>query len=133
MNDQADRLRPHPEDRFRSSQHTFDLQEAAELLRKEPPSGRSGHRQKTLYHHGSITVALFLFDANAKMPQHVADGVVMVQVLKGRLRMSAEGQEHQLSPGQVLVLAPGVTHDVQADEPAEMLLTVSLQSGQGNP
>jgi quercetin dioxygenase-like cupin family protein len=75
-----------------------------------------------------MTVAMFVFDKGAKMPQHVAEGVVMVQVLHGRLRMSAEGQEHRLSTGQVLMLAPSVTHDVQADEPTEMLLTVSLQN-----
>jgi quercetin dioxygenase-like cupin family protein len=73
-------------------------------------------------------VALFLFDQGAHMPQHVAEGVVTVHVLEGRLKMSAEGQSHELTAGQLLVLAPGVRHDVLAEEPTRMLLTVCLDA-----
>jgi quercetin dioxygenase-like cupin family protein len=124
--DQPDRLRPHPAGRFQPTQHPIDLDRAAAELMAEPTPGERGQRQKTLYRHGRVTVALFLFDKGAGMPQHVAEGVVTVHVLAGRLRMSAEGRAHDLTAGQLLVLSPGVRHDVFAEEPTRMLLTVCL-------
>jgi quercetin dioxygenase-like cupin family protein/hemerythrin-like domain-containing protein len=128
MSHDSERLRRHPTERFHPSQHLIDLREAAAQLLAEPQSNERAQRQKTLYRHGPVTVALFVFDRGAQLPQHVAEGVVTVQVLEGRLKMSAEGQAHDLSAGQMLVLAPGVKHDVRAEEPTRMLLTVCLET-----
>ena len=128
MSEQPDRLRQHPTERFQPTQHLLDLDAVAARLLSEPLPGKPNHRQETLYRHGPVTVALFVFERGAHMPQHVAEGVVTVHVLQGRLTMTAEGQVHQLSSGQLLVLAPGVEHDVQADEPTRMLLTVCLEA-----
>ena len=57
----------------------------------------------------------------------MAEGVVTVQLLSGRITMSAEGKSYELSAGQMLVMAPGVQHDVQAEEASRMLLTVCLE------
>ena len=133
MSEPTDRLRQHPEARFHPPQHQIDLCEAAARLLAEPLSERRNHRQETLYRHGPLTVALFLFDRGAYMPAHAAKGVVTVQVLEGRLKMTAEGKVHQLSAGQLLLLAPGVEHDVLAEEPSRMLLTVCLEAPKINP
>jgi quercetin dioxygenase-like cupin family protein len=126
--DKGDRLRAHPEERFASPQHFIDLDRATADLRAENRPGGHGHRQKTLYRHGQATVALFLFEQGADMPAHKAAGTVVVQVLDGRLRIEVAGERHQLKPGQLLVLAPGVVHDVLAEEPSRMLLTVHLDA-----
>jgi quercetin dioxygenase-like cupin family protein len=126
MSEQNQRLRPHPEVRFHPPQIQFDIERVAAKLLAEPLPANRLHRQETLYRHGSLTLALFLFEQGASLPQHTADGVVTVQVLQGRLKMSAEGKDHDLPAGSVLVLAPGVRHDVQAVEASRMLLTVCL-------
>ena len=65
--------------------------------------------------------------AFADLPLPLEHGEVMMKpVLEGRLKMSAEGQSHDMTAGQILVLAPGVEHDVFAEEPTRMLLTVCL-------
>lgn len=129
MSEQNERMRQHPRDRFHPPQLHIDLEKIAATLLAEPLPANRNHRQETLYRHGPLTVALFLFDRGAAMPQHVAEGVVTVQVLQGRLKMSAEGQTHDLPAGSLLVLAPGVKHDVHAIEPTRMLLTVCLENG----
>jgi quercetin dioxygenase-like cupin family protein len=96
------------------------------LLAEPLPQNRQ-HRQETLYRHGPLTIALFLFDQGASLPQHAAEGTVIVQVLKGRLKLVAEGHARDLPAGSLLVLSPRVTHDVQALEPTHMLLTVCLE------
>ncbi len=133
-----DRLREHPDSRFRSPQHRYDLEQVTQALRSEPLSASRNHRQETLYKgsdtsNGPTTIALFVFDQGATMPQHVAHGVVSIHVLDGHLRILAEGQEHHLEANQVLVLAPGVEHDVCAEKDSRMLLTVCLEKQTSRP
>ena len=128
MSDESSpRLRPHPRERFAPPQLLIDLEQAAnELALEGPPS--HGHRQKVLYRHGPLTIALFLFEAGGALAEHRADGVVTIHVLRGRMRVGAEGQQHDLVAGRMLVLAPGVKHDLHAEQPTHMLLTVSRES-----
>ena len=127
MNEQEARLRQRPDDRFAAPLHHIDLAHATAELSSEAPASPGKHRQETLYKHGHVTIALFKFERGAQMLPHVAAGVVTVQVLKGRLKMTAEGKSHEVSTGQLLVMAPGVLHDVLAEEPTQMLLTVCLK------
>jgi len=120
------RLRPHPEERFAAQQIEIDLNATAAHLRAEPQSGERGHRQQTLYRHGGLTVALFLFQRFTHLPPHRASGVVNMHVLRGLLKITADKQVHELRGGQMLVLAPGIEHAVAAEEESEMLLTVRL-------
>ena len=127
MNDQpADRLRTPPEQRFALAEELVDLAAAAERLLAEP-SGQHGHKQMALFRHGPATLALYCFDPGGRLPDHVVDGPVIIHVLAGRLRVRTDQAEHALSAGQLLRLAPGVRHDVAADEPSQMLLTVCLE------
>lgn len=129
MEDQKpERLRPHPEPRFAGAQHAFDLDEVAAKLRQELHAGEAGHRQETLYKLGPTSVSLFHFGNLTRLAPHRAKGVVTIQVLKGHLQVTAEGQAHDLRAGHLLVLAPGVEHDVVAREESQMLLTVHLSA-----
>lgn len=120
------RLRRHSEERFAPQQIRLDLNAIASRLRAEPHTGERGHRQETLYHHSGLTIALFLFERFAHLSPHRAKGVVSMHVLRGRLKITAEQQVHELQSGQMLVLAPGMEHAVAAEEESEMLLTVRL-------
>ena len=122
--DEAARPREHPDLRFAPPQLAIDLRAAARELAQAPP--RRGHWQKALYRHGRVTVALFTFEAGADLPDHVAAGTVTINVLDGRLRVSAGGAEHLLPAGNLLILAPGVRHAVHAEEASTMLLQVHL-------
>jgi len=126
MSGSTDRLREHPEERFQPEVHEIDLSAVAEQIDAEPLGEARKHRQRTLYKHDAVTVALFNFEAGSGLPPHVADGVVTVHVLAGRLRMMAQDEAHDLPAGKVLVMAPGVRHDVHAIEASRMLLTVCL-------
>ena len=134
MEDQKpERLRQHPESRFAATLHRLNLDEVATKLRQELRAGESGHRQETLYKRGPLSVSLFLFGHLTRLAPHRAKGVVTIQVLKGHLQVTAEGQAQDLPAGHLLVLAPGVEHDVVAREESEMLLTVCLDTGAPKP
>jgi quercetin dioxygenase-like cupin family protein len=71
-------------------------------------------------------VVLFDFEADGWLKDHAADGYVSVNVLDGELQMSTAAGEYHLPAGSLLVLTPGVRHDVRALTPSRMLLTVRL-------
>lgn len=131
--EKSGRLREHPTQRFAAPQHQFDLRAEAAALRQELQAGEGGHRQKSLYKRGSTSVSLFLFGHMTRLPSHRAKGVVYVQVLSGHIRITAEGESHDLPGGGLLVLAPGVEHDLVAHEVSEVLLTVHLDAQAGAP
>jgi quercetin dioxygenase-like cupin family protein len=130
MNEQSsgsERSRTHPDERFAPPAQMFDLGAAARQLSSAANTNVNGHRQKTLCRHGNTTLALFSFDAGARMREHRAAGTVFIQILQGRLTVQAENERHDLSAGHVLVMSPNVPHDVYAEEASQMLLTVSLE------
>lgn len=120
------RLREHPVIRFDEDVHQLDLKELSNQLEAEPHDATHGHRQMAVYHYGSVTMVLFSFAAGGELKEHKASGVVTIHVLEGQLDVGAEGISHKLSAGQILVLAPNVIHDVNAQLASRMLLTVHL-------
>jgi len=130
----TDRLRPHPEDRLASAVQVVSFAATAARLRAEPHAPVSGHRQIAVFRHGPVTMLQFVFEAGGLLKEHQADGVVTIQALTGRLMVIAEEEPHELGPGELVALAPGVLHSVRAIEASEMLLTVHRlppEDGQG--
>ena len=120
------RLRPHPLERFSSDEHFFDLRQAAETLQNEAHEAQDGHRQIALYHYGSVTVVLFVFEAGSQLPEHVAEGLETIHVLEGEITVRAQEQSYDLRADSLLVINPGVSRSIQAKTAARMLLTVHL-------
>ncbi len=134
-----DRLRQHPAERFATNCLLFDLGAEIAALRAEPSDAQAarasdqpqpphhGHRQKTLYKHAGRTIALFIMSPGASLPEHAADGAVSIQTLEGELALQVDGAEQRVGPGAMLILAPGVRHDVRATTAAAFLLQISLE------
>jgi len=121
------RLRRSPSERFEGPSHAFDLHEVALKLRNEDHPARRGHRQMTLFQQGHLTHVVFAFDRDGHLAEHAAPGLVTIHVHSGLLAVTERGEVHELGAGQMLVLAPGVPHDVRAREESVMLLTVHLE------
>lgn len=127
----SDRLRIHPRERFAAEERRFDLNATADKLVQEQGAPGHGHRQMVLYRHGPTTVALFLFDRDAGLREHKADGFITIHCLQGRLVVHTPGAEYELPADTLLTLAPNVPHDVLAEEDSRMLLTVALEHHDG--
>jgi len=123
----GERLRQAPTERFAGTERAFSLRTALEELRNEDHPARDGHRQIALFHRAPVTQILFSFESGGHLERHTAHGLVTIHVLEGRLAVEAEGTEHDLVAGEVLVLDPDVPHDVRASETSAMLLTVHLE------
>lgn len=125
-----DRLRAPPVERFAGEKHVFSLGSALAELRAEDHPARSGHRQVALFRRGPVTKVLFSFEEGGRLKEHSAPGLVTIHVLEGHLDVEADGREHELSGGDVLILDPDVPHGLRARERSAMLLTVHLEKDQ---
>ncbi len=122
-----DRLRTPPAERFAGETHVFSLGDALAKLRAEDHPARDGHRQIALLQRGPVTQVLFAFAAGGHLDRHSAPGLVTIHCIEGTLRVAADGVDHELRAKDLIVLDPDVPHDVRAQEPAAMLLTVHLR------
>jgi len=101
------------------------LQAIAAGLRDESEPVRGGHRQMTIYHKPPVTLVLFDFEMGARLTDHQADAQVTILALTGLLEVSTAAHTYRLSAGSLVVLDPGVRHDVFASAKSQMLLTVT--------
>ena len=115
-----------PRERFAGGEHLFDLAVEGQRLRDEPRDPRDGHRQITLFRGGGVSIVLFDFEASGQLKDHAADGHVTVLVLDGDIRIATAEEQHQMSSGSLLVLRPGIVHDLVATTASSVLLTVRL-------
>jgi quercetin dioxygenase-like cupin family protein len=124
---QKERLRPHPSERFAGESHAFDLGEVLRNLRAETHPAEHGHRQITIFQRAPVTQVIFAFEPNGQLTDHTTRGLVTIHVLEGQLVVQADGHDHELRAGYILVLNPDVRHNVRALEASAMLLTVHLE------
>jgi quercetin dioxygenase-like cupin family protein len=58
------------------------------------------------------------------VPEHKVDGELTIQCIEGRLNVHAHGRKIPLGPGELLFLAGGTPHSVEAAEDSSALLTL---------
>lgn len=119
-----DRLREHPAERLAGSFQKVVLADALAQLQNEPHAATAGHRQVALVRRGPVTLLLFQFALDGHLKEHRTDGEVTIHVLAGQLEVTVDGAAVPVAAGELLSLAPGLSHAVRALAPSEMLLTV---------
>ena len=79
---------------------------------------------KVIHRDDVLNVTVFGFDAGEELAEHTASSAAIVQILAGRMRFTADGEDLEAGPGFWLHMAPGTPHALTALEPAVMLLTL---------
>ena len=70
-------------------------------------------------------MVLIALAAEARMPEHTAEGRISIQVLSGHIQVRASGRTFNLRSGGLLALDHGIAHDVRALEESALILTVA--------
>jgi quercetin dioxygenase-like cupin family protein len=101
----------------------LDLETSADRLLAELP----GHRRQsvTLAREAGVSLVMMAMEAGDAINEHSAPGVVTVHVLRGQAAVTAGDEEAELRSGELVMLQPGVRHDVRAAEQAVVLLTIT--------
>ena len=103
--------------------HFLDLETTADRLIGELPGHR--RRTETLARERGVSVVLMAMEAGDAIEEHSAKGPVSVHLLRGHASLQANEHDHELRPGQLLLIQPEVRHDLRALEQSVVLLTVS--------
>ena len=112
----------------------FDVADEVEGLRGEPAWERFDRNAKTLVKDGAFRVVLTALKAGAALEEHRVTARVMVQTVRGHLRVHLSAPDAiavDLPTGHLAVLQPGITHRVEALEESVFLLTVAGLTDEG--
>ena len=60
-------------------------------------------------------------------PAALRRGLVTIHALAGHVQVKTSEGERELDAGTLLVLSPGVSHDLHASVPSQVLLTVHME------
>ena len=108
---------------------TFDLDSQISELRSEEAYKRSGRAGRTLAKSGGLRVVLTAMATGNVIGVHQAHSPMTIHLLNGHLTYRADGEEQELSGGEVLLFGPGDAHDITATEDSAVLLTLSADKG----
>lgn len=81
------------------------------------------HHIKVLSAPG-VRVVVLTFEAGHVLKEHQTPKALLMQSLAGRLRITADGQMHELAPGALLRLDAGLPHMVEALDESRLMLTM---------
>lgn len=76
-------------------------------------------------------VVIFAFDAGTALREHTAHMPVLLQVLEGSLTVQLGAEVVKLRKGDLLHIEQGVTHSVEATEPAKLQLMILMIDSPG--
>lgn len=79
---------------------------------------------RVIHRDEDLDVTVFAFDAGEGLTEHRASRAAIVQVIAGRMRFTADGEELDAGPGFWLHMTAGTPHALVASEPCVMLLTL---------
>jgi quercetin dioxygenase-like cupin family protein len=101
----------------------FNVAEIIRAARNEPkaPAGRI---TKMLTKGPGLRIGLILMEAGANWEEHKTESRIIVQPLEGRIRFSTRDHTTEIGQGELLVLASGEPHSVEALEQTAFLLTL---------
>lgn len=109
------------------NQAQFDLaREMVDSEQKRP--WPMGHFARMLFKKPDFRMVLISMDKGSILKEHHADGTISVQVLKGSIRFTAQGEDYHLGANGVLTLGASIKHEVEALEESAFLLTIAWPS-----
>jgi quercetin dioxygenase-like cupin family protein len=128
-NDDEERLRVKPSDRFEGDLHKFDLDAELKRIRSEDLSEehlRQGHRQIELQRDNGTTLSLYHFEPDGTIPEHsLDDGLVIIHVLDGKVTVKTDDGDVSLEGDDLVTLKPDLAHSLEAQQESHLLLTIS--------
>jgi hypothetical protein len=107
---------------------TFNL---AEVMSEFPPDPGSAarHRAEILVKTDTLRVVLVTMLSGGFMHDHAAPGPITIQVLKGVINLTVEGESRTLSAGELISLAPGSCMASRVSRTARSFLPSPISAG----
>jgi quercetin dioxygenase-like cupin family protein len=79
---------------------------------------------KTLLDKSAGTITLFAFDAGQRLSEHTAPYDAVVQVIEGTAVVTIDGNDKDVSAGELIIMPANIRHAVAARERFKMMLVM---------
>lgn len=116
--------RQRPAERLAVRQEFIDIATEVSKLRDDPAWRSGSHSARTLLNEPGFGIVLLAFKKGGSMKEHRYDGRFSLQTLSGNVRVHLPDHVVELSAGRLVVVGPGVVHDVEAARESTCLLTL---------
>jgi len=112
----------------------FSLDAIARVQAERAAAASSGRSAETVYggHEHALRQTVLALTAGSSLDEHESPGEATVQVLRGRVRMTAGTVAWEGRAGDLLIV-PDARHALHAVQDAVILLTVSKAARAGHP
>jgi quercetin dioxygenase-like cupin family protein len=102
------------------------INEEISRLQAKLDSSNADREAVSLVKDYGLNLMLMLLKAGAHLHEHRAKGPIAIQVISGRVRITAASAAHELAAGAILALDRDIAHSVEALESSALLLTVAM-------
>jgi quercetin dioxygenase-like cupin family protein len=109
----------------------FELQREIAELRRDLARASGGRTAKTLAKASGLRAILVVIESGVTLEPQAAAGASTLQVLDGRVRVSADGRVQEVRAGELVALSQNLRDPVEALEAASFILTVAWPEGAG--
>ena len=114
----------HPSGSLAAPVQQVELASERTKLQAQTEYGKNGQASSTLVKHEDLRIVLICLKAGHRIEKHRASGPISIQPIDGRIRLELPNRMVEVTVGHLLVLEPGVVHDVEAVGDTSFLLTV---------
>ena len=118
-------LRPLGNRTIDASLVTIDLFSSIEQIKKEKKWKETDRNAITVFKTNGLRIVLIALRKGAEMVKHVANGLISVQVLEGKIEFTTDERTVKLGKGQMLALHEGIPHSLLAKKKAIVLLSLT--------
>ena len=98
-----------------------DLDDLASMVQVQPESTVS----RTVMKAEGLRIVLFAFDAGQVLTEHAAAMPVLLELIEGHMRVTADGRTVDLRPGGAVHLGTRLPHALEALVPSKMVLVMA--------
>ena len=106
------------------SYETFNLREVTSQFPPDPDSA-ARHRAEILVKSDTLRVVLVTALSGGKLHDHSAPGPITIHVIDGSFALTVDGDRQVVSADEVVVMSPGVNHEVECVDDGSFLLTIA--------
>ena len=102
---------------------TIDLNKLILQIKQEQAWKERDRNAITIYKTQGMSLVLMALKEGAELKKHLAQGIITVQVLEGRIKFTTDETEVERTKGEMLALHEKIPHSVFAVDEAVFLLT----------
>lgn len=106
---------------------SIDIFSFIEKIKKEKKWKETDRNAITVLKTDGLRIVLIALHKNAEMVKHKAEGMISIQVLKGKLQFNTDQQSVNLGKGQMLALHEGILHSLLAKKKTIFLLMMTTK------